>query len=75
MKVGACTHRKGAKLRQKMFSHIAKKKFSLRIKSVNITNFAGNLVIFTEKILNGKIQFLCSVNNGNECFRGVILNI
>lgn len=25
MKVGACTHRKGAKLRQKMFSHFAKK--------------------------------------------------
>ena len=38
--------------------------FSLRISSVNVTNpqFPADLVTFTEKILNEKLQFLCSEN-------------
>ena len=37
--------------------------FPLRISSVNVTNphFPVDLVTHTEKILNGKIHFLCSV--------------
>ena len=37
--------------------------FPLRISSINITNSAANcgLVTFTEKILNGKLHFFCSV--------------
>ena len=36
--------------------------FSLRISSVNVTNpqFPADLVTFTEKILNEKLQFLCN---------------
>ena len=39
--------------------------FPLRISSVNVTKSAGNhrkLVTFTEEILNGKLYFLCSMN-------------
>ena len=37
-------------------------KFPLKISSVNVTKSAGtaDLVTFTEEILNGKLQFLCS---------------
>ena len=55
--------------------------FPLRISSVNVTKSAGNLVTFTEEILNGKPRFLCSEtldkvlsvqwwdSNGNSIFR------
>ena len=39
--------------------------FPLRISSVNVTKTTGNCgfgITFTEEILNGKLQFLCSVN-------------
>ena len=39
--------------------------FPLRISSVNVTKSTencGNLITFTEEILNGKILFLCSVS-------------
>ena len=29
--------------------------------------FPANLVTFTEEILNGKLQFLCSVTNNSAC--------
>ena len=37
--------------------------FPLRISSVNVTKSAGHadLVTFTEEILNGKLNFLCSL--------------
>ena len=39
-----------------------KSSFPLRISSVNVTKpqFPADLVTFTEEILNGKLQFLCS---------------
>ena len=34
--------------------------FPWRISSVNVIKSAGNLVTFTDEILNGKLHFLCS---------------
>ena len=54
------------------FTQHRKRRFPLRISSVNVTKSAVfcDLVTFTEEILNGKLRFLCSVTHSWFDFYG-----
>ena len=47
-------------------SHCTKMKFSIKNFFIK---FVADLVTFTEKILHGKLDFLCDVSSKNEYFK------